>query len=325
VKLKVGKTKPKASNYTDTSFKAKSIVLKSQSLASEAPSAAAQFLHQLALLKNKSDNQKSESLSFLTSALVSRHAEIPLPESLPVILEKLQPLLVSGSPAVRNNALKMLKALPAHEIARHPDSILLYTHVGMTHLSADIRAFSMDVLEWMLQSMGQEVVACPGGWLKTLKSFTRQLGWQQASAGSGGWSMYQKTGARPGSETKAVAKQMNVLAAFIRAGLASSPAAQADDTSRSALSTFPYTDIRQNLLPERSNVFAHLYLFGQSPDEEGEMYQDREERQRIFCLRYEKLIREGAEQAKKEAGEIGRSSLAIRKAIDDGIKDYAAE
>ena len=91
------------------------------------------------------------------------------------------------------------------------------------------------------------------------------------------------------------------------------------------MSTFPYTNIRQNLLPERSNVFAHLYLFGQSPDEEGEIYQDREERQRIFGLRYEKLIREGAEQAKKEAGEIGRSSLAIRKAIDDGMKDYAAE
>jgi len=138
--------------------------------------------------------------------------------------------------------------------------------------------------------------------------------------------MYQKTGARPGSETKAVAKQMNVLAAFLRAGLTtSSPAAQADDASRSVLSTFPYTNIRQNLLPERSNVFAHLYLFGQSPDEEGEMYQDREERQRIFGLRYEKLIREGVDQAKKEAGEIGRSSLAIRKAIDDGMRDYAGE
>jgi len=324
-KLKVGKAKPKAANFTDTSFKAKSITLKKQSLADTAPSLSSQFSHHLSLLRNRSDTQRTESLAYLATALHSRHPDEALPEPLPVILEKVQPLIVDGSSAVRNNVLKLLKALPRDELARQPSSILLYTHVGMTHLSADIRAFSMEVLEWLMQAIGHEIVSCAGGWVKTLKSFTRLLGWQSQTAGSQGWSMYQQSGVRPGSETKAMIKQMTVLAAFIKVGIAPPAALDLLEAEAALTCTFPYVDTRQHLLPERSNVFAHLYLFGPPPDEEGEMYQDREERQRIFGIKYLALIRQGVEQAKKEGGEIGRAAAAIRKAFEEGMKDYILE
>ncbi|KAI9744343.1 MAG: rRNA processing protein, partial [Chaenotheca gracillima] len=49
-KLKVGKAKPKAANFTDTSFRSKGIVLKQQSLSTVAPTFQAQFSHHLSLL-----------------------------------------------------------------------------------------------------------------------------------------------------------------------------------------------------------------------------------------------------------------------------------
>lgn len=183
----------------------------------------------------------------------------------------------------------------------------------------------MEVLEWLMQTIGREIVSCAGGWVKTLKSFTRLLGWQSQTVGSQGWSMYQQSGVRPGSETKAMIKQMNVLAAFIRAGIAPPAAVDLLEAEKALTSTFPYVDTRQHLLPERSNAYAHLYLFGTPPDEEGEMYQDREERQRIFSMRYLSLIQQGVELAKKEAGEIGRAAAAIRKAVEEGMKDYVIE
>jgi pre-rRNA-processing protein IPI1 len=325
VKLKVGKAKPKAANFTDTSFKAKSIVLKKQSLNASAPTLSVQFQHHLSLLRNRSDTQRAESLAYLTTAVASLPDDTALPQPLPVILDRVQPLLVDGNNNVRNNVLKLLRVLPLDQLARRPDSILLYTHVGMTHLSAHIRAFALEVLEWLLGAMGQDIVSCAGGWMKTLKSFERQLGWQSQMTGTKGWSMYQQSGIRPGKETKAIAKQMTVLAAFIRAGIGA-PAEQDVMIARGKMtSCFPYVGVKQNMLPERSNVFAHLYLFGPPPDEEGEMYQDREERQRIFGLRYEESIRAGIEHAKKEAGEIGRAAHLIRKAMDEGMKDYVLE
>jgi len=195
----------------------------------------------------------------------------------------------------------------------------------MTHLSADIRAFSMEVLEWLLQAIGRDIVSCAGGWVKTLKSFTRLLGWQSQTVGSQGWSMYQQSGVRPGSESKAMIKQMTVLAAFIKAGIAPPAALDILEAEAAMTSSFPYVHTRQHHLPERSNAFAHLYLFGPPPDEEGEMYQDREERQRIFDMRYLSLIRQGVEQTKKEGGEIGRAAAGIRKAVEEGMKDYSIE
>ncbi|KZZ96372.1 hypothetical protein AAP_01145 [Ascosphaera apis ARSEF 7405] len=69
-KLKVGKTKPKPSNYTDTSFKAKSIVLNQQSLSTSAPSFNAQFAHSVSLLGSKSDTQRQGGETGRASAIV---------------------------------------------------------------------------------------------------------------------------------------------------------------------------------------------------------------------------------------------------------------
>ncbi|KAJ3498984.1 hypothetical protein NLG97_g689 [Lecanicillium saksenae] len=69
-KLKVGKTKAKASNFTDTSFKSKAIVMGHQSLSTEAPDVVQQFKHNLSLASSsRSDKQRKDALAYLTSQL----------------------------------------------------------------------------------------------------------------------------------------------------------------------------------------------------------------------------------------------------------------
>jgi pre-rRNA-processing protein IPI1 len=77
------------------------------------------------------------------------------------------------------------------------------------------------------------------------------------------------------------------------------------------------------MIPTRSNAFAHLNLFGSSRDEEGEMYIDREDRQRVFRKRFQAVVELGVENAKKEGGEAGRAAAVLAKMLKEGMDDYS--
>jgi pre-rRNA-processing protein IPI1 len=79
------------------------------------------------------------------------------------------------------------------------------------------------------------------------------------------------------------------------------------------------------VLSERSNAYAHLNLFGAARDEEAEMYEDREDRQRLFRDRAEAAIIAGLEQATKGGGELGRAGAQLRKAVKEGMADFYRE
>ncbi|KAF2116518.1 Rix1 complex component [Lophiotrema nucula] len=318
-KLKVGKTQAKPANYTDTSFKAKAIVLTQQSLSANAPTVAAQCAHHLSMLTHKSDTQRKESLAYLTTAISSSPSGQPLPQPPAVILPAVQRLILDGSNGVRQQLLRLLQALPAGEIANHSDQLLLHTRAGMTHLASDIRVFALDILEWLLGVAGGEVVSCAGGWVKMLKCFLGLLGWQNETAGK--WSVTRPFG-KAGGDTKVQVKQMMALATFLRAGLL--PLQTAIDPAVGG-NSFPLWQTEHHLLSERSNVYAHLNLFGAPRDEEAEMYEDREDRQRVFHVRAESAITAGLEQATKGGGELGRAAAQLRRVVKDGMADFHGE
>ncbi|KAJ4297495.1 rRNA processing protein [Kalmusia sp. IMI 367209] len=308
-KLKVGKTKPKAANATDTSFKAKAIALKQQSLSANAPTVEAQCAHQLSLLNHKSDTQRRDSLAYLTTVMSTHPPGSPLPQPSSVIIPAVQRLVLDGSNSVRQQMLKLVQSLPRADIASHTDSLLLHTRAGMTHLSTDIRTFSLEMLEWLLSVAGDEVVSCAGGWVKTLKCFLSLLGWQ-SQAGSK-WSATKSFGKTAG-DSKVQVKQMNTLAAFLRTGLL---LPKETATIGHGDCRFPLWQTEHHMLSERSNAFAHLNLFGATRDEEAEMYEDREDRQRVFHEIAEAAIATGLDQATKGGGELGRAGAQLRKAI----------
>ncbi|KAH0290178.1 hypothetical protein M436DRAFT_65283 [Aureobasidium namibiae CBS 147.97] len=315
-KLKVGKTKAKAANFTDTSFKAKSIVLNQQSLATSAPSLDQQFTHQLSLASSKTDSQRRDAINYLTNIITEHPNNLPLPVA--TILPKIQPLILDASNSVRAALTKLLRALPPAHVATHVDHMLLYVRAGMTHLAAEIRNSSLDVLEWLLQTAAQELVSCAGGWLKTLHCFLTLLGWHSTTQ-PGNWSSERAVSfGKPGSAaSKLLIKQLSILTMFLRAAFT--------DESASALtnaSCFPLCSTEHQVLYARSNPFRGLNLFGAPKDAENAMYDDAEARKRAFDDASVRAVARGVQAAKKEGGEIGRAASGLEKALVDGMGEF---
>ncbi|EKG13748.1 Mg2+ transporter protein CorA-like/Zinc transport protein ZntB [Macrophomina phaseolina MS6] len=333
-KLKVGKAKPKADNFTDTSFKAKSIVVKEQSIHTAAPTVTAQFTHQLGLLTHKSDTQRRESLSYLTNAVSSARAQnAPLPQPVSVIIPKVLSLIYDTSTGVRQQLLKLLQSLPPADVRPHVEELLRRTRAGMTSLSTDICTTSFDVLDWLLQTHPLETVSCAGGWVHTLKCFMSVLGWKdpRAAAGTQKWttsSAAATTSSHSNAEKlkKLRHHQLVSLAAFIRAGV--SEDAEAAERARRELQSaarrwFPLHQAHFHMLPNQSpNGFAHLNLFGAPKDEDGQMYTDRQGRQQVFARLIQAAVVAGLQNAKKEGGQIGRAAAEVEKVVQESMSDY---
>lgn len=186
----------------------------------------------------------------------------------------------------------------------------------MTHLAAEIRLDALAALEWLLDVAQDDAVSCPGGWVKTLKTFMSMMGWS-TSKGSTKWTSASKVSF--GKAGKAFPRQLLVLAQFLKAGLVEPETNKT--VASSAGGRFPLWDVEQHMIPNRSNAYAHLNLFGSSRDEEGEMYIDREDRQGVFYKRFLVDVNIGVELAKKEAGEAGRAAAVLTKVLLEGMSD----
>ncbi|GME36074.1 Mg2+ transporter protein CorA-like/Zinc transport protein ZntB [Neofusicoccum parvum] len=335
-KLKVGKTKPKADNFTDTSFRAKSIIVKEQSIHTTAPTASATFTHHLGLLNHKSDTQRRESLSYLTTAVTTaRSQNAPLPQPVSVIIPKILSLIYDTSTPVRQQLLKLLQALPPADVRPHVSELLRRTRAGMTSLSTDICMTSFDVLDWLLATHAGETVGCAGGWVHTLKCFLSVLGWKDPSASASGgqkWTTSSAAAANTSSHANAEKlkklrhHQLTSLVAFLRVGVADDPAAAeaaSKEAQAVAVAWFPLHQAHFHMLPNQSpNGFAHLNLFGAPKDEDGQMFTDRQGRQQVFARAIQPAIVSGLQNAKKEGGQIGRAAGELEKVLQEGMKDY---
>ncbi|KAL8808508.1 MAG: hypothetical protein Q9182_000059 [Xanthomendoza sp. 2 TL-2023] len=317
-KLKVGKARPKPTNFTDTSFRSKAIVLNQQSLKTTAPSAQTQFSHHVSLLSSRTDSQRRESLNYLTTAITTRPIHAPLQQPVGVLLQKLVPLTLDPSNGVRTQLLKLLHALPPNDVGDHIEKVLLWLPVGLTHLATDIRSSTLEMLVWALGCAGDALVSCAGGWVKTLKSLVLMHGWPLEFE-SGPWSSSKTSFGKLG-EGKAMAKGLTTLAFFLRVGLEERKEQDVQSTGWG----WPLTNTEQHMISRRSNCFAYLGLF-KAPgggDDESQLYEDREDRQRVFAWKFQKPIERGLEAAKQEGGEVGRAAASVQKAINDGMRDF---
>lgn len=312
-KLKVGKTRPKNTNGTDTSFTAKSIVFKQQNLSDTARDSSAHFSHNLSLLSSKSNTQRRDALAHLTTACTNQK-DLTLPPS--AILSKAQPLILDGSYQVRQQLLKLLCNLSADQLGSL-DQLLLYTRAGMAHLSTDIRLSSLDVLDWILETNATAMMSCAGGWVKTLRTFQNLLSWQDnSSAGTDGkWSATKS--ATNMTNSKLVVRQLTTLSRFLVAGLTRpSLDHEREQAAKRAAEIFPLWQTDAHMLPKKTNPFGYLNLFGAPRDVESEIYEGPAERVEVFCeLNLHVVFASGVREAKKEGGEIGRAAALVATAL----------
>ncbi|KAL4940459.1 hypothetical protein BDV06DRAFT_224039 [Aspergillus oleicola] len=326
-KLKVGKAKAKPENYTDTSFKSKGITLTQQSLTLSAPTTSTQFSHHLSLLSSKSDSQRRDSLAHLTTSISSRPVDTPLPKPVSLILPSLYSLILDSNSGVRGNLLKLLKVLPEHDIIDHVGAFM-----------------PVEVLSWLISVGGDEVVSVAGGWVKTLNCFLSVLGWHltggnskwttlstaagstgtgsgssSGGSGSGGKASFGKAGAKGRPQVRF----LSVLGEFLDAGIGA-PVSISDSDSDAEMdltnqSNFPITSLPSHLIPSSiASPYIMLNIFGAPRDEEGEMYETREDRWRVFVSRgFLEAIEKGVEGARAEGGEVGRASVGVWKVLGE--------
>jgi pre-rRNA-processing protein IPI1 len=281
-----------------------------QSLSETAPDLVQQFKHNLSVASTaRAEKMRKDALAFLTTQLSAHPPNNPVGTL--AILSKVLPLVSDISPAVRSQLLLLLQALPEQEVKPHAERAIMYVRAGMTHLSSSVSKDSLNFLDWILRAAPEEVVSCPGGWVKTLNGFCAMMGW--SATGNHGWSAGPKTGTKT-KDALSHARNLTTLAHFLEAGLR-------PEISEDTKSTLGYWD---NLYrsPRMANPFAYLNLFGKRKDEDDEMYADRESRQRVFHKRYLELVIAGSENAKKEGGAAGRAASALDQVLKIGLADY---
>ena len=231
-----------------------------------------------------------------------------------VLLPKLLPLLLDGNNGVRAQLIKLLRSLPPEDVRDHMKKVSMYIRAGLTHLAADIRSTALEMLEWALQIGGVELVSCPGGWIKTMKTVLAILAWTEDKTISG-WTSSRALVGRSGD--KALPKTLTVLASLLRVGMVAPPPPEAPVPKQI---WFPIWYVDRHMIPNRSNAYGYLNLFGPPKDEESQCYEDIEERRRAFIKNFGDRVAKGAAAARREGGETGRAAAAVTKALDEGNK-----
>lgn len=242
------------------------------------------------------------------------------------MLPSLLPLLLDANNNVRTQLLKLLRTLPRNDVEDHVVQLLPYVRAGMTHLAADIRVSAVEILSWLVSTAGEQVVSCAGGWIKTLNCFLSVLGWHTDE--SARWSSNRASFGKSGSQGRPLVKVLGVLGEFLDAGIGEQDDSENHDghehiDSSSSACPFPLCQTSQHMIPKSSAPYAYLNLFGQPRDEEGEMYETREDRYRVFAARFMPAVNRGLMSAREEGGELGRASSGVTKVLKEA-SSYSA-
>ena len=217
--------------------------------------------------------------------------------------------------------MKLLRNVSPKEIEDHAEQIALYIRAGLTHLAADIRSSTVEILGWALEVAGNELVTCVGGWVKTLKCYLAMLGWPIETASGSAWSSTKASFGKLGGESRVLARSLTVLAQLLDTGLG---ARTTQDIQPSGWG-FPLWHTEHHMLPKQSNTFAHLNLFGPPRDEDSAMYEEREDRQRIFQKIFRKAVDKGLEGSKREGGDVGRAGAVVAKVLNECMDGFVDE
>jgi pre-rRNA-processing protein IPI1 len=218
--------------------------------------------------------------------------------------------------------------VPSDSVRDHAPELLLYARVAVTHLSLRIQLTGLDVLEWLLNVAGGEVVGAPGGWVGTVNCLLAVLGWKgitttgtKGKGAGAGWQssmgvMAPRSTALTEDAGKPRTRQLQVLSLLLEKGLArAKDDGRREEWVKNAQRNFPYFMVQDYGIPKKRNPYGYLNLFGPPRDEESEQYEDPEERARVFAKLAARDLRAGLEKAKLEGGGIGRAAMSVERVL----------
>ncbi|CCG23093.1 Ipi1 protein [Candida orthopsilosis Co 90-125] len=308
-KLKVGKTAQKADNYTDTSFKSKTISLPGQSITNVHSSKDLQ--HQLSLTKHHSSTARKEVLISLTQNPPSN------PSSYKQIISSVTPLILDESKDVRLEVLNLLKECGKSQpglLDLHKRTVILFIISAMTHIQPGIRNTSTKFLDLVI-----EYADIKSYFVKILKNIFILMGWPlQNDSKSNSVSITSSSSILLGTNTKkARVDHLIALAKFLQATLFEQEVEPTTDYNSDAITTHPQS--RKYLIPNIPQAYAPLKLFvneisvghgnlGELQNLDTLTTEDLSTRVNVMNHFFKDKLMNSLSNLAKEGGEVGREA-----------------
>lgn len=253
-KLKVGKTAAKPSNYTDTSFVAKTISLPNQSISIKNVDSDIDLIKRLSLVKHHSNQTRKETLIYIQQHLPSN------PSLYKQILTAIVPLILDQSQSVRLALQELMVAIAEKQpniMELHARTIVLFIHSAMTHINHAIRTDSCKFLNILIKFGPDSLVR--SSWIKTLKCYFTVLGWTLTDSKQAISFAITTTSASSNvnhNGNKSTKIAIESLVKFIKAG-----AFNNIDEGDENIILFGHSLTSKYLVPTTPQPYAHLKLF----------------------------------------------------------------
>ncbi|EPX72002.1 rRNA processing protein Ipi1 [Schizosaccharomyces octosporus yFS286] len=266
-KLKVGKSKQLPNNFTDTSFRSKTLILPTQATIEKEEFThdardRAQFSHLVGMLKHHNASQRQESLDKLSHYVLSHPGLLTTSTSL--LAKVTSPLILDESAQVRESLyqffIKVMFTIDPNLLEPNVGIMFLYTHSGMTHITPSIRNDSTRYLSIILKACRNKLSSSiiSSHWKKTLECFSSLLGWSTDSASVKRTSVFSK------KSTSNLIRHISVCNEFLHLGI--DPSWQSKTTRSAIHLDYPYME--QNIVVHplydqlrTPSSFSYLSLF----------------------------------------------------------------
>ncbi|QLG72008.1 hypothetical protein HG535_0C03610 [Zygotorulaspora mrakii] len=307
-KLKVGKTQPKASNATNTSFVSKTLSIKNQHLERNTDDLS----KKLSLLKHHNSTVRKEALQSFNK-VIPRISKTRI--MTPLLVQSI-PLICDDSKTVRQSFMELIDEIGNHDVQvlkLHCKMFVLYINMAMTHIVPAIQNDSIKFLRCLLRYCGEET--CKQSFTKLLSGILNLLGWgtnrKNASASAA------QTTKR---DSKQMAEYLDALHRLIYEGCAEK---LKDNNDRHP------EILNQYLIPDFPQPYESLKLFTRalrntatqsnassiSSITDSISTQDREARRRILQEDFFDVITKRLDALIKEGGVSGKSSNTLKNLI----------
>lgn len=220
------------------------------------------------------------------------------------------------SQEVREQAVEIIRRIPGRERRDYVEQMLPFVRAGLTHLAANVASTSLDLLQWLVDYCGEELVSCRGGWVKTLKCFLVMLRWTSETRRSG-WTFSKSSMGDQTYQAGSLVKCIEVLESFLRAGL-SRP--REDRVPMSNFPRFPLAGTLGAHIPTNTaGGYSCLDLFGETLDDENAECHDVETRKRILAENFQPALEQGLAALLADGGHIGLAAKEAAEVLQKGM------
>lgn len=294
-KLKVGKSAPKASNYTDTSFKSKTINLPNQVLG------AKDIQAYISLTKHHSSTTRKEVLILIDKNINNDDGNIDS-QVYRLLVMALQPLITDESSEVRKALLQLFKTIVEKNpslIELNINSIILVILSSMNHLNPGIRNYSINFLLLILQQFPDNLVKLY--YTKIMNGFFNLLNWSNVT-GNNNRSL--NTISKPNLLT-----HLKGLYQYLQLSLLN------NDNMVSVINYHPLSKLYQ--FPNIPNAYNSLNLFNSVDN----LSTDLTTRRRMFVTNYKSSILHNVTPLLKEDAEVPKIANMIIALIGDVVNE----